>query len=897
MKFSLKQQLAIMAGIAVISVILLALVSHLLAKNTAIGSRQSQIISDADELRADILPPPFFLIEAMMHTEHLTSATPSERVPRVEEIKRRLNEFSVRQQHWLKNVNLPSAMKAYISTEMIPISDQFMKITTTEVIPAALNGEEFQLRQSLGELTSVYEKHRHTINQLVIMADVFAASERKHAVSLVSSFQSLLYGVALLAIFMVLFCSYFFSKQIIKSLGADPSELQRVANAVAGGELDVKLPDIDNSNSVVAAMKHMLAFIKEGMSQASENYRIKQALDNTSTNVIMADVDHNIIYLNTAMKNFFRETERDIRGSLPSFSAEKVVGSSINYLHSKSNDRALSPDTFSSKQVLNMCLGGRTLRVIANPIVGENGARLGSVVEWIDRTKDVAAEKEVTKILSALDASASNLMLVDEYSVVAYINNTMKSFLSRVEVDFKRELQGFSVSALVGMKFDIFDGAFKGALLHLENLNSTLIKDIFLGGRYLRLTLNPIRDSVGTSLGTVIEWLDRTQEVAVEIEIGELVEKAAAGNFNARIDEHGKENFFLSLAKNLNILVDTADKSLSDVARVLGSIAKGDLTEKIEADYAGTFGDLKNYCNETTENLCSVIEEIRVAADTILSASSEIATGNADLSRRTEQQASNLEETASSMEELTSTVKLNAGNAKQANFLAEKASDVATEGGDLIQEVVKTMSAINESSQKIADIISVIDGIAFQTNILALNAAVEAARAGDQGRGFAVVAAEVRTLAQRSANAAKDIKNLISDSVKKIESGNVLVNKSGDTMKDIVVAIKRVNDIMTDIAAASTEQTTGIEEVSAAVSQMDEMTQQNASLVEQSAASAESLRARADQLTQRVSMFKLSNSLTNNLQAISPAASVRTTANKKAIAALPLRQEDEWNSF
>jgi methyl-accepting chemotaxis protein len=401
-------------------------------------------------------------------------------------------------------------------------------------------------------------------------------------------------------------------------------------------------------------------------------------------------------------------------------------------------------------------------------------------------------------------------------------------------------------------------------------------------------------------LGSVVEWQDRTQEVSVESEVNAVVQAAGAGNFKARVPTEGKAGFFLSLAEGLNALMHTSDVGLGEVNRVLGAIAKGDLTEKITASYSGTFGELKDYCNSTTDSLSVIIGEIRTAAETIFTASSEIASGNSDLSSRTEQQAANLEETASSMEELTSTVKLNADNAKQANVLATQASTVASDGGELIQQVVSTMGSINESSQKIADIIGVIDGIAFQTNILALNAAVEAARAGDQGRGFAVVASEVRTLAQRSANAAKDIKGLISDSVKKIENGNTLVGKSGDTMKEIVTAIKRVNDIMAEIAAASIEQSTGIEEVSTAVSQMDEMTQQNAALVEEAAAAAESLQSQADQLTQRVSQFRLSNDNGHRLSA--PAAKLTIPAKKSTRPAKKSlspsnNKDDEWESF
>jgi len=265
--------------------------------------------------------------------------------------------------------------------------------------------------------------------------------------------------------------------------------------------------------------------------------------------------------------------------------------------------------------------------------------------------------------------------------------------------------------------------------------------------------------------------------------------------------------------------------------------------------------------------LSSIVRGIKSSSDTITGAASEIAAGNADLSSRTEQQASSLEETASSMEELTGTVKQNAENARQANQLAAGASSVAVKGGEVVSQVVSTMSSINESSRKIADIIGVIDGIAFQTNILALNAAVEAARAGEQGRGFAVVASEVRTLAQRSAAAAKEIKGLITDSVNKVGDGTRLVDQAGKTMQEIVESVKRVTDIMAEIAAASQEQTSGIEQVNQAIVQMDQATQQNAALVEQAAAAAESMQAQAQGLTKAVSIFKLSASATSPLPA------------------------------
>lgn len=324
-------------------------------------------------------------------------------------------------------------------------------------------------------------------------------------------------------------------------------------------------------------------------------------------------------------------------------------------------------------------------------------------------------------------------------------------------------------------------------------------------------------------------------------------------SYNPIFDSNGKPFKVVKYATNI-----TGRKTVvNEIKRVMMELSNGNLTAQIEQQFDGEFSELGEAISGFINQLHHTIGEINLAVETINVASTEISQGNTDLSSRTEQQASSLEETASSMEELTSTVRQNAENAKQANSLAGKATDVALEGGNLIEQVVVTMASINESAQKISDIIGVIDGIAFQTNILALNAAVEAARAGEQGRGFAVVASEVRMLAQRSANAAKDIKGLISESVTKINSCNSLVTKSGNTMQEIVRSIKRVNDLMSEIAAASAEQSAGLDEVGKAVVQMDEMTQQNAALVEEAAAAAESLLMQAEQLAKNIAHFNL----------------------------------------
>ncbi|WP_440985941.1 methyl-accepting chemotaxis protein [Xanthomonas sontii] len=344
---------------------------------------------------------------------------------------------------------------------------------------------------------------------------------------------------------------------------------------------------------------------------------------------------------------------------------------------------------------------------------------------------------------------------------------------------------------------------------------------------------------------------------AINDEIDLLVRAAAQGDFSRRGNDQRFRHAFRGMVANLNTMMTGTETNLAALSQLLRAIAAGDLTQTMQGEFHGVFARMRDDANATVAQLTDMVGRIQQAAASIDTAAGEIASGNDDLSRRTEQQAASLEETAASMEELTATVKQNAEHARQANQLAAGAASVASQGGTVVGQVVTTMDGIEAASKKIADIIGVIDGIAFQTNILALNAAVEAARAGEQGRGFAVVASEVRTLAQRSASAAKEIKTLIDDSVERVSAGSALVAQAGTTMQDIVASVQRVTDIMGEIAAASQEQSAGIEQVNHTVTQMDETTQQNAALVEEATAAARAMEQQAGDLVEIVGQFQV----------------------------------------
>ncbi len=664
-------------------------------------------------------------------------------------------------------------------------------------------------------------------------------------------------------------------KSIQATIGLDPKALSELARDIANGHLNKQIRHQGPAEGVFKALLEMRDKLRTQIEninlQAIENGRMRSALDNAAVNITVSGEDNNLIYMNKKAVALFEQLQSTIQQKHPGYKSSELIGKSVSEYFDDpelitSYRKKLTSDTrFETR------FGNFELELIASPVYDNDGNYIGRVTQWNDRTEELTTARkeqqrieqerkvaaENARIRIALDNVNSNVMLANSEREIIYLNKAAQSLFSDIESDIRKELPNFNAAGLVGVNIDAFHKNPSHQINLLASLKGKHESEFVIGGRTMHFIANSVSDADGNRLGTAVEWVDRTVEVGVEKEIDALVESASMGDISKRIDMHNKSGFYKQLGIGFNELLNQLSNVFEDIAEVMQQMAEGNVTQTINKDYQGVFGKVSNAINSTISNIRNTITDIRSMSEQINHSSGEINSANINLSSRTEQQASSLEETAASMEQLLSTVRNNTDNANTANTMATSAKQEATVGGNVVSQAVEAMQAINRSSQEIGEIIGVIDEIAFQTNLLALNASVEAARAGEQGRGFAVVATEVRNLASRSAEAAREIKELIKDSEQKVLAGSELVNQSGEKLNSIVASVTKVGDLVSEMAAASSEQMAGIEQVNQAVSSLDEITQQNAALAEETSAASAEMSTQSQKMQQAVDFFKL----------------------------------------
>jgi methyl-accepting chemotaxis protein len=470
-------------------------------------------------------------------------------------------------------------------------------------------------------------------------------------------------------------------------------------------------------------------------------------------------------------------------------------------------------------------------------------ARVSEAMDKVQASLQEAATAASTnlRIRNALDKCSTNVMIANADLEIVYMNETVTAMMQRNEAELRKTLPQFDARSLVGKNIDIFHKNPSHQRAMLGALKTTFRTQIQVGSLHFSLVANPIVDAGGVRLGTVVEWHDRTAEVQVEGDVAALVEAASRGEFSRRLSMDGKTGFFATLSTGMNQLMGTSEQGLTDVSDLLAAFAAGDLTQRIERDYEGLFGKVKDSANSTADNLTRVIGEVRAAADALTGAANQVSATAQSLSQAASEQAASVEQTSASVEVMSASITQNSDNAKITDGMATKTSKEAIDGGAAVNSTVTAM-------KQIASKIGIVDDIAYQTNLLALNAAIEAARAGEHGKGFAVVAAEVRKLAERSQEAAKEIGDLAGNSVNTAE-------RAGKLLDEIVPSIQKTSELVQEIAAASAEQSESVVQIGGAMGQLSKATQQNASASEQLAATSEELSGQAEQLQQSIAFF------------------------------------------
>ncbi len=625
--------------------------------------------------------------------------------------------------------------------------------------------------------------------------------------------------------------------QMQRGLQKIVDEMQVVIGAAAHGDLSrrIELGDKQGFAKNLGVQVNLLA---------DESMRIKMALDNASTCVMIADAQGKIIYMNASISRLMQQAESAIATEIAAFRASQVLGGNLDIFHKNPTALREMLSGLQDAHKTDIRIGGRVFGMVASPIRDDRGSRLGTIVEWKDRADELTAEAQArrnARIREALDKCSTGVMIANASNIIAYANETAVAMMQRNEAQIRQVLPQFDASKLVGSSIDVFhqNPAHQHALL--AQLTTTHRAQIRIGSLHFGFIANPIVDANAVRVGTVVEWLDRTTEVGVEQEIATIVEGAAQGDFSSRLTEAGKSGFFAGLSRDINRLMHTSEQGLSDFARVLNAFAQGDLSHRIDRHYGGLFGSVKEGVNETAQNLTRVIGEVRSASTALANAAGQVSATAQALSQSASEQASNVQETTHSVGVMSESITQNSHNASVTNATAAQTSKDAADGG---QAVVQTVQAMKQIAAKIG----IVDDIAYQTNLLALNAAIEAARAGEHGKGFAVVAAEVRKLAERSQTAAREIGELAAESVSTAE-------RAGHLLSEIVPSIQKTSQLVQEIAAASVAQSNSANHIGGAMEQLSKVTQQNASASEKLAATSEELSAQAEQLQLAIDFF------------------------------------------
>jgi methyl-accepting chemotaxis protein len=803
-------------------------------KTVAINGEQYNKIIDQKDLVADVLPPPEYLIETWQLILQSVAMNASSAALLQQKVSVLRAEFEKRHAYWEKKLNNPE-IKHLMAEQLYASGQAFFAIYDHKFIPALNAQDKKQIESALHELNAAYEAHRTIVDQVVIYTNKTAQTLEAETAQVISKGEIANYVMVLLLIAFASGLGYFIVSTVKKRLGMDPVELSELAGRFSDGDFSahIALPVGDETS-----VAHSMQVLQRTLSKLS-----------TETNRLAKAAIEGQLSTRAETAAFNGEFKRLVEGfnqTLDGVIVPLNVAASYVADISKGNipDKITATyhgDFNAIKDNLNHCIDAVNA-LIADANMLSEAAVAGRLSTRADASKHEGDFRKIVEgVNHTLDAVISPLNVAAEYvdhiakgRIPAKITDTYRGDFNTIKNNLNQCIE--AVNALIADTNMLSQAAVRGEL-------STRAEARQHEGDFRKIV-----EGVNATLDAVIVPLNMAASYVARISRGEipaLITETYHGDFN-------------EIKRNLNTCIQAVNHLVEDSALLAQAAKEGRIQVRAdETKHTGDFRQVIAGVNQTLDLIVEPIKAVRQAVEAIDTAASEIAAGNNQLSRRTEDQAASLEQTAASMEQFASIVKHNAENAQEANQLALTASGVAENGGAVVRQAIASMNAMNESAQQIEDIIAVIDGIAFQTNILALNAAVEAARAGEQGRGFAVVANEVGALAQRSSVAAKEINGLISTSVNNTYDAVKQVDLAGKTMEEVVSSVKKVSEIMRDISEASFEQSKGIEQVNQAITHIDEATQQNAALVEEAAAAAESLLDQANQLSQSVQRFKL----------------------------------------